>query len=525
MKATSCDVLIVGGGTGGCAAALALADQGRCVVVTEPTAWVGGQLTSQAVPPDEHPWIESFGCTARYRRYREGVRSYYRNHYPLRAAHRNNPRLNPGTGWVSRLCHEPRVGLAVLEQMLAPMRTAKGLDIRLNRVPIAADVSGDRVRSVTFRCTRTGRLESVEAKFFLDATETGDLLPLAGVEYVKGAESQSETGEPHAVSGPPEPGTVQGITWCFAMAHDPSGRDHTIERPAHYDRWSRYQPPFMPAPIISWHTLDVQKGHPVEWTLFDSPERLGLFSYRQIVAGALFDTDPPPHDVTIVNWPQNDYYAENILEEPEDVVAARLEESRELSRCLLYWLQTEAPRPDGGTGWPGLHLRPDITGTDDGLAMAPYIRESRRIRAVFTVTEKHVGSACNPGKTQADPFFDSVGVGSYRIDLHPRTGNRTTIDIGSLPFEIPMGALLPVRVRNLLPACKNLGVTHITNGCYRLHPVEWNIGESAGLLAAFSLAKGCEPHDVREKEGLLDEFQSLLRSQGVEYRWPRLHPL
>ena len=50
--------------------------------------------------------------------------------------------------------------------------------------------------------------------------------------------------------------------------------------------------------------------------------------------------------------------------------------------------------------------------------------------------------------------------------------------------------VLPRRVENLLPACKNLGVTHLTNGCYRLHPVEWNIGESAGMLAAEALGLG-----------------------------------
>ena len=37
-----------------------------CGLLTEETDWIGGQLTSQAVPPDEHPWIESFGCTAAY---------------------------------------------------------------------------------------------------------------------------------------------------------------------------------------------------------------------------------------------------------------------------------------------------------------------------------------------------------------------------------------------------------------------------------------------------------------------------
>ena len=56
---------------------------------------------------------------------------------------------------------------------------------------------------------------------------------------------------------------------------------------------------------------------------------------------------------------------------------------------------------------------------------------------------------------------------------------RAYIDISSLPFQVPLGALIPRRVENLLPACKNLGTTHITNGCYRLHPVEWAIGEAA----------------------------------------------
>ena len=61
--AIRCDVAVIGGGTGGCAAALAALRAGMRVVMTEETDWIGGQLTSQAVPPDEHPWIESFGGT------------------------------------------------------------------------------------------------------------------------------------------------------------------------------------------------------------------------------------------------------------------------------------------------------------------------------------------------------------------------------------------------------------------------------------------------------------------------------
>jgi hypothetical protein len=223
--------------------------------------------------------------------------------------------------------------------------------------------------------------------------------------------------------------------------------------------------------------------------------------------------------VTIVNWAQNDYFVGNLFEVPDEEAQRHEWEAMELSRCLLYWLQTEAPRPDGGTGYPGLHLRPDITGTDDGFAKMPYIRESRRIRARFTICEQHVSAACRPDATLAEPFPDSVGVGHYRIDLHPSTGGDTYLDIEALPFQIPLGALIPIRVRNLLPACKNIGTTHITNGCYRVHPVEWNIGESAGLLAAFCLLRQVEPHQVYESPNLLQEYQALLLAQGIQLEW------
>src|SRR5687767_7821451 len=63
----SADLVILGGGLGGCAAALGALRNGLRVVLTEETDWIGGQLTSQGVPPDEHQWIESHGCTASYR--------------------------------------------------------------------------------------------------------------------------------------------------------------------------------------------------------------------------------------------------------------------------------------------------------------------------------------------------------------------------------------------------------------------------------------------------------------------------
>ncbi|MBX2820626.1 MAG: FAD-dependent oxidoreductase, partial [Rhodothermaceae bacterium] len=153
---------------------------------------------------------------------------------------------------------------------------------------------------------------------------------------------------------------------------------------------------------------------------------------------------------------------------------------------------------------------------------------SRRIKALFTVKEQHVGLEARMEETNrsatevtAASFADSVGIGSYRIDLHPSTGGDNYIDISSLPFEIPLGSLIPQRVKNLLPACKNLGVTHITNGCYRLHPVEWNIGESAGLTAVHALAINESPIAIHSNDNHIENLQQRLRQHGVEIRWPQ----
>src|SRR5712691_11623384 len=244
-KELRCDVAIVGGGTGGCAAALAAARNGLRVILTEETDWLGGQLTSQAVPPDEHPWIEMFGCTASYRRYRQAVRQYYRRNYPLTAEARSIENLNPGGGGVSRLTHEPRVSLAVIEAMLAPYIGAGRLTVLLRHKPVGADVSGDRIGAIGIKNLESGASRSIYAPYFLDATEQGDLLPLTRTEYVTGFESQKQTGEPHAPAEP-QPKNIQSFTCCFAMEHRP-GEDHTIDKPDEYSFWRDYKPELKPA--------------------------------------------------------------------------------------------------------------------------------------------------------------------------------------------------------------------------------------------------------------------------------------
>ncbi|MFJ8168164.1 FAD-dependent oxidoreductase [Streptomyces sp. NPDC094473] len=526
------DILIVGGGLGGVAAALAACRAGRTVVLTEETDWIGGQLTSQAVPPDEHPWVEQFGTTATYRALREGIRDYYRQWYPMRSEALALTDLNPGAGRVSKLCHEPRVALAVLEGMIAPHRTSGRLTLLTEHRAVAAESDDDVIGPVTLENLRDGSRSTIQPRYVIDATETGELLELGGVEHAVGAESRAEFGEPHAPEEA-QPLNQQGITVCFALSHH-EGENHIIDRPADYDFWRSYRPDFWPGPLLGFLAPDPRSLEAVPRTFVPNPEidplavnadqsadagDKELWGFRRILARRMHRTGAFDSDITLVNWPLNDYWLKPLIGGGPETSAQAVAEARQLSLSVLHWLQTEAPREDGGTGFPGLRPRPDITGTADGLAKAPYVRESRRIKAVTTVTEQDVAiDVVGPyGRTA---YRDSVGVGNYRIDLHPSTGGDNYVDIGSVPFEIPLGALVPRRVRNLLPAGKNIGTTHITNGCYRLHPVEWNIGEVAGALAAHCVSEGVDPHQVQADDKRFGEFAQVLDSNGVQRHWP-----
>lgn len=522
MEALRADVAIIGGGLGACAAAIAAARLGRRVILTEETRWLGGQLTNQAVPPDEHPWIEELGATASYRALRNGIRKYYRAHLPLTPEALGAPALNPGNGWVSRLCHDPRIAVAVLHQMMAPFQLNGQLFVMHPHRPTSAWTHGDRITGVEVRGLESGRNYLIEAPYFIDATAYGDLLELAGVEHVLGAESQAETGEPHAPDVA-DPLDQQAITHCFAIEHLP-GEDHTIARPRQYELWRDFRPPGWPGPLLSWTTVRPETHEPLTRRLFDAEDQRPWWNFRRILDRTNFVAGFVRSDITVVNWPQNDYWFGPIVGVDAAERARNLEAARELSLSLLYWLQTEAPREDGGAGYPGLKLRGDVVGgTPDGLAPAPYVRESRRLRAELTIVEQHIAHAARPKGPEIFP--DSVGIGGYRIDLHPCVSGAGYLDVAAWPFQIPLGAMIPVRVQNLLPGGKNLGVTHITNGAYRLHPVEWNIGEAAGLLAAFCLAGRVTPREVRNDARRLEDFQALLRREGIELSWPTLTPI
>ena len=141
MTSLTVETIIVGAGVGGCAAALALARAGRRVILTEEFAWIGGQFTSQAVPPDENRWIEYEAgipaATHSYLHLRDAVRQWYRDNRSLTDAARADLSLNPGHGWVSHLCAEPKIVHEVMMRDLGPHIVAGRVTLLLEHEPVA----------------------------------------------------------------------------------------------------------------------------------------------------------------------------------------------------------------------------------------------------------------------------------------------------------------------------------------------------------------------------------------------------
>ena len=521
MNKLQFDIVVIGGSLGGCLAAYSAAKQGYRVILTEETDWIGGQLTNQGVPSDEHDFIEKFGCTTTYREFRNRVRDYYRNHPYFKDEIKAQEHFNPGTGWVSRIAHEPRVALHLINEMLLPFVANEQLQIWTKHKAVFAKTTNDEVTSVVVEDLNSGARTELIAKFFIDGTDTGELLPLTNTEYVTGAEGPIYD-EPHA-NPTPCPEDQQPITWVAAVSYH-EGENHVMPKPEMYDYFRSIKMDYGDGPtdLLSWYgpSLEMKQGNrkykfggEFEDGVTTVPP---LFSYRQIVNKDSFDPEYQIHDATLINWPQNDYIFGNIIDTPDAEYHKYM--AKQLTLSLIYWLQTEAERDDGkGIGYPELKLRGDILGTEDGLAQAPYIRESRRIKALFTVKEQDIAADFNETLPR---FWDTVGVGCYQIDVHMTTTTRKYFFTTTWPFEIPLGSLIPIRVKNLLPACKNIGTTHITNGCFRLHPVEWNIGEVAGYLASYCLTNKMTPQELYQDRERVKAFQDHLVQKGIQLHWP-----
>jgi hypothetical protein len=359
------------------------------------------------------------------------------------------------------------------------------------------------VRTVTLQNLDSGQTVEIQPRIVIDATELGDLLPLCQLPYSVGSDSRSDTSEIHA----PEKGdseNVQDFTFPFVLEYRP-GEKHPVPRPALYDD-------FLTKGKFSFQGYKVFAS-----ATPDSRTLLPFWTYRRLIDADNFEGDHYRQDLSMINWDSNDLRLQNIIDKEAISQCDRLALGKLVSLGFLYWLQNDAPRDDGGKGYPEFKLLPEALGSHDGLSKYPYIRESRRVRAHKAIVESDIVASANQG-ARARLFEDSVGIGLYPVDIH---GHQEIAGAAqeTRPFQIPLSALIPQDAENLLPACKNIGTTHITNGAYRLHPIEWAIGEVQGTLAAQMLQHKKDPHLLLHDQKHLRTLQAKLVAMGAPIFW------
>ncbi|MDR3703775.1 MAG: FAD-dependent oxidoreductase [Candidatus Sulfopaludibacter sp.] len=477
VSVVRCDLVVAGGGMGGVAAALAGARGGVRVCMTEVTEWLGGQMTSQGVSAlDENRYIETTGATRTYQELRRRIR----------AAYQSAP--NPGKCWVSALCFEPKVGVAAIQQMLAPLEKSGALRVMLRTAVVDAEVAKGRLVSLLVYCFTTRRFTRLEGAVIIDATELGDLLPLAGAGFRTGADARADTGEPEAEDAA-DPDALQSFTYPFVLANGGGGT--VPARPSTYNRdSSQYN-----------FVVTYPDGRSLTYGMFEKlPGTPGSFwEYRRLVAAAT--------GLSMINWPGNDVCDAGYLSRDPLTAAHALQHGKQVSLGFAWWLHRQAPQ---------LMLRTDVIGTSDGLSQYPYIREARRMNALVTVREQDIAAPWQPG-ARGRAFDDTAGIGLYAIDIHGCSPRKPLP--ASKPYQIPMGALISRDVANLLAGGKSIGTTHVTNGAYRLHPTEWAIGEAGGTLAAFAVRHHRTPAQVYRDHAALRGVQRELLRAGHPLTW------
>jgi hypothetical protein len=511
------DIAVIGGSLGGVMAAYQAARAGRKVLLVSEFDWLGGQMTTQGVPPDEHRLIESGGASTSYLGFRDAMRQRYLRDPEFRDNSVLTEGCNPGDGWVSRLCFEPIYAATYFDSLLKPHVRAGNLII-LRGTLARARRRGRVIERVTVQ-TKQDTVEIV-ANYFLDATDTGALIKAAGLSYRLGKEAQREFDEADA---PREANLLDQQPVTFVMALRNTGRkalpDAELQPPPEYAFWKARIVPHFNYPQFSRHLPGAKRGEIAELPLFAEGKTLDWWRYRRIVSSNNWVA--PRNEVSLINWAQNDFALQPLLDGPmpeADVVKA----AKSLSRCFLHWLQTEAPREGSGNegyiGYPELELAPDVLGTSDGFAQQVYVRESRRIRGIDCLAAPAI--TADPSMPLLPTLVgDSVGIGWYNVDIHPTVISGHTVNTKVRPFALPLGVFIHVDCDNLIPACKNISVTHLVNAATRVHPVEWIVGEIAGVLAEFAVSNGLALAEIHAHDYRVSALQSRLKDAGIPISW------
>jgi len=447
------DVLIVGGGTSGVCAAIQAARLGVQVTLVAETCWLGGMLTAAGVSAVDGNHLLPSGLWGEFR-------NQLHAHYGGPAA--------VATGWVSHTQFEPHVGARIFDEMVA-----RETNIQCFKEFQFDDVlSGpNQVLGAVFSNAANQKL-SVRAKITIDATENGDVLARAGCAFRLGRDARRETGEPDAPEQADD--LIQDLTYVAILKDFGPGTDHTLHKPADYRPTEYY-------------------GTCSELHAPENPN--GIDCHKMLNYGEL------PNKKYMINWPihGNDFYAPLTEMSPADRARA-LVAAKNFTLGWIYFLQTEG-------GFKNLGLADDEFPSADKLALIPYIRESRRVNGVETLTTNDLIDPFHRGV-----FQNGIAVGDYPLDHHhqkaPVPVNESFPPIPA--FNVPYGCLVPEKMDGLLVAEKSISVTHLVNGCTRLQPVVMQIGQAAGASAALCVRQQIQPRDVAVRR-----LQQLLLDAGM----------
>lgn len=447
---TRTDVVVIGGGASGCTASIAAARGGVQVILAEEQVWLGGMLTSAGVSAVDGNYNMRAGI---FEEFEERLAEHYGGWSALQ------------TAWVSNVMFEPHVGEHILEDMVAAEP-----NIELHRQ--TAFVTAEKLRKgwkVTLRNLADSSTWSIVCKVLIDCTELGDLAKAAGVSYHIGFDAKSRTGESIALEEPVD--IVQDLTIVATLKDYGPDADMTIPKPDGYDE-SRYV-----NCCYNEHNMPADEPHSAKHTLEQ------MMTYGALQGGK-----------TMINWPVcgNDFYINLIEMTPEERETA-LAEARNNTLGFVYFIQTALGLKNWG-------LADDEFPSEDGLALIPYHRESRRID----------GEASYVLDAMERPYDFSfyragVAVGDYPVDHHhyacPDWQKLQDLHFYPVPsFCVPAGVIVPLGVEDLLVAEKSVSVSNLAAGATRLQPVVSQLGQVAGTVAAIAVRSGVAVRDVSVRD-------------------------
>ena len=465
------DVLVIGGGTSGVAAALSSARQGVKTYLLEEGPWLGGMLTAAGVSAVDGNTKLPSGIWGEFR---DSLINRYGSKKALQ------------TGWVSNHLFEPSVGNQIFQNMI---KNETFLEPYFGTEVIAIE---KRERGWKIKFKSSSQTFILFAKIVIDATELGDIAARVGVAYDVGMDSRLTHGED--IAPVKENDVIQDMTYVMILKDHL--KDMTIEKPQGYDPEVFY---------CASESDQCKIGEKMNRTLWPKDS---LLSYGRLPKGKV-----------MINWPinGNDYYV-NVIEQKLEERHQSFEKAKLKSLQFLYYLQSEL-------GFNTYGLVADEFPTDDGFPLIPYHRESRRINGITTLTVNHIAK---PYNQQQALYRTGVAVGDYPVDhhhaSHPDAQNLPELHFYPVPsYNVPIGCLLPQNIDNFIVAEKSISVTNIVNGTTRLQPVVLQIGQAAGVIAALSVQENLSPAKVsirKVQSQLLEKGGYLLPYLDV----PKDHP-